>query len=282
MEISKGKKKKRKKNEKNEQSKRERERSFGWSSVCLLVEMVREESGRRATTSGGDAVAGEVKQAQGQGQILTPPPPLPAPTGEDQAKAAFALGAEPGRLNLRTVLTRCLEMHDSLSRLEVELQFDTGDLNQKRWKQLADLFSMTHLQYNALLEQLRNNLQFWAIYPKRVEQDLAMKLQAGMISPKLLVEIEKENENILEESEVTLQDIRDTVAHVNQVVEHITKYNQGVEGSGALDPRSPSVTKLLAQMRKDRKARAATQHSKQASSTPKLKQMIEFMKTGAL
>ena len=87
-------------------------------------------------------------------------------------------------------------MHDSLSRLEVELQFDTGDLNQKRWKQLADLFSMTHLQYNALLEQLRNNLQFWAIYPKRVEQDLAMKLQAGMISPKLLVEIEKENENI--------------------------------------------------------------------------------------
>ena len=182
----------------------------------------------------------------------------------------FAFGSEPGRLNLKSVLIKVQEMYASLCRLEQDLQFD---VNNKRWHQLIDLFSMIHLQYSALLEQFRDNLEYWAIYPKRVEQALAMKLQGGMISPKLLIELEQENEALLLESEKSLQDAQETMAHINRVVEQV--------GSGVLDPRGPLVGELLAEMRKDRKARANQYHTQRASA-PKLDQMLTFMKNGSI
>ena len=199
----------------------------------------------------------------------------------------FAFGAEPGKLNLRSVLVKARECHASLCRLEQELLFDTEN---KRWQQLLDLFGMVHRQYQALRANLRTDLGYWAIYPKRVDQEIAMKLQGGMVSPKLLVEQEQENEALTRESDFGDEALlEETIRHVGEVVDRVTRWREGEDGTGALDPRSPLLSGLLAEMRKDRKARAAggvpTGRGPAGSTSrpePQLAQMVEFMRTGKL
>ena len=197
---------------------------------------------------------------------------------ENAAVIDFAFGSEQGRLNLKSVLLKTRELYTSLCRLEAEVHFDA---NNKRWHQLIDLFSMMRLQYNALLDQLRDNLEYWAIYPKRVEQELAMKLQGGMISPKLLVEMENENESVLLEAGGDLRRGQETVTHLNEVVERLSSHLEGSPNSGVVDPRGPLVSGILAEMRRDRKARAS-QLQKHSTSDPKLEKMVNFMKSGAV
>ena len=199
----------------------------------------------------------------------------------------FAFGAEPGKLNLRSVLVKARECHASLCRLEQELLFDTEN---KRWQQLLDLFGMVHRQYQALRANLRTDLGYWAVYPKRVDQEIAMKLQGGMVSPKLLVEQEQENEALTRESDFGDEALlEETIRHVGEVVDRVTRWREGEDGTGALDPRSPLLSGLLAEMRKDRKARAAggvpTGRGPAGSTSrpePQLAQMVEFMRTGKL
>ena len=189
----------------------------------------------------------------------------------------FAFGTEPGKLNLKAVLTKASEMYASLCRLEQDLRFD---VENKRWHQLIDLFSIIHLQYNALIKQLRSNLGFWAVFPRRVEQGLAIKLQGGMISPKLLVEQEQENDAVVAASEARdLRDIQETVDHIRGVIERITRHNHQAPDSGVLDSRSPPLAALLTEMRRDRKARATQQHGGKGANraAPKLGQMIQFL-----
>merc|ERR1711981_663619 len=102
-----------------------------------------------------------------------------------------------------------------------------------------------------------------------------------MISPKLLVEMEKEKESVLLEAGSDLQSAQKTVAHINQVVSRLSKHVETSPGSGALDPRGPLVSGILAEMRKDRKARAS-RLSKQSTADAKLGEMMDFMKSGAV
>ncbi|QDZ22520.1 hypothetical protein HOP50_08g50630 [Chloropicon primus] len=204
----------------------------------------------------------------------------------------FAFGGEPGKLNLGSILRKANEMYANLVRLEQELRFgfdashgsNSSNTNKaKKWNHLIDLFSMIHRQYAALVTQMRDNLGYWAIYPRRVDQALAMKLQGGMISPKLLVEQEQENEAVVRESDFRDAGlIEETVRHIGEIVDRITNHRATVQGSGVLDPRSPELSGLWAEMKKDRKARAARPGAGRAGSTRQLKDMLEFMRTGNL
>ena len=77
--------------------------------------------------------------------------------------------------------------------------------------------------------------------------------------------------------------VDETVAHVARVVEHVSVFSPDVPGSGALDPRSPEISSLLGELRKDRKAMATQRIAGQRSgSATKIRDMLEYMENGSI
>ena len=80
----------------------------------------------------------------------------------------------------KKVLSKASEAYETLEKFELDILAGmTDDTSAKRWSHLMDLLSMVHLQFNALTSHLRDRdrghlLDYWAIYPKRVDRDLAM------------------------------------------------------------------------------------------------------------
>ena len=128
-----------------------------------------------------------------------------------RAVVDLAFGSDAGKLNLGSVLQKAKETHATLCKLEAQLHADaprlvatatssSGRTHATRWSHALDLFLLLHHQYGGLRAAFRETLQFWSVYPRQVDAALAMKLQGGMISPRLLVTMEKDDETVLREA----------------------------------------------------------------------------------
>ncbi len=121
--------------------------------------------------------------------------------------------------------------------------------------ELLDIFALAQFQYSQLAEHLSRHapaLKHWVVYAARVDEALARGLHNGLLSPKLLVEMEEEREAFAAAARAqgaTFESLSERLEHVNGIAKFLTRApsekEPAAEGEGALGPQSKARALIL-------------------------------------
>ena len=121
--------------------------------------------------------------------------------------------------------------------------------------ELLDVFALAQFQYSQLAEHLGRHapaLKHWVVHAARVDESLARGLHNGLLSPKLLVEMEEEREAFAAAARAqgaTFESLSEHLEHVNGIAKFLTRASTdkepSAEGEGALGPQSKARALIL-------------------------------------
>ena len=120
--------------------------------------------------------------------------------------------------------------------------------------ELLDRFSLAQFQFSQLVGSVSRHastLKYWVVHAARVDEGLARGLHNGLLSPKLLVEMEKQREGYMARARdqgTTFEVISEAAEYINGTTRYLTHppaKGEGAAGEGILAPQS----QLRAQVR---------------------------------